>query len=462
MENFLMIVCCLLGSLEIWLRSANAEPVQYCKFGSSEHSNDNVDFCLGTVTHLNASTNFYDLYVTFTVTRGHGSALGWTAIGPGTTMADSVMFIVYGDPISNEDPIISIRTATGHTQPALISKSAMGAADIRVLQASWMPSLERFTPDNPTYLAKVSLVCYACHLWPGTAIAPESTSQPWIWAWNSKQEFPVYSYDGHLQMHKHHAGGGGWGNFYVDSARSINTAYLPSVPAIRPHVAALGASDTPGGPLALMSLLLSPSLHLHALFMGAAFLVLFPLGVVAMRSENVRGFKFHWIIQLLASLFLILGSANGLMLRQKIDTVHQAVGITLAISVGLQGVLGWRHHVQFVKLNRRTWCSHSHIWLGRLVMFTGWPNLITGMAIGGHRRSSIAVMAIVSTMECLGLAVWLWWRKRRETLQKDVTTRPESAWAKDRLEEHFALTAEGDEGASDSEQEEYHEKEAIV
>jgi hypothetical protein len=126
--------------------------------------------------------------------------------------------------------------------------------DLRVIRSSWLlddtpssPSLDQDIGNKgPSYTAWVSLVCYSCRLWPGTDISALSISQPWIWAWNSKQNFDVYAYDAKLDMHKHHAGAGGWGNFWLDMGRSVIMAkYPPSLPPIRPDVERLGASDTP-------------------------------------------------------------------------------------------------------------------------------------------------------------------------------------------------------------------------
>jgi Cytochrome domain of cellobiose dehydrogenase/Eukaryotic cytochrome b561 len=404
------------GTVCLSVLSAMAEPVQYCKFGAKEHPNEAIEFCMGLTMHQNLSSNSYDLYLSMTVTRPGGSALGWTSIGLGETMVGGLMFFVYGDPLSNEIPIVSIRGSTGHVQPKLVTKSDMGGADIRVLRASWMPTTEGFMANNPTYIAKVSLVCYSCGLWPGTSISAFSKSQPWIWAWNNKMNFPVFAYDTHLLMHTSHAGHGGFGNFYVDMAQSINTAKNePSLPPIRPQIAAIGVSERPTSSGVMEWLSYNPALHLHGIFMALAFLLLYPSGVIAMRSGSPKSFKYHWVIQLLASIFTILGVTAGLMLDQAINTVHQGVGIAIASSIGIQGILGWKHDVDFLKIQQRTWISHAHIWLGRAMMLAGWSNLITGMLLRGYQQLCIISMAIAVCIEMVGLLFFVWWKYRRNT-----------------------------------------------
>lgn len=382
----------------------HAEPVQYCKFGNS----DEVDFCMGLTMHQNLTTNSHDLYLSMTHTRYGGYNTGWTAIGAGSSMAGSLMFIIYGDPLGSEPPFVSIRGSTGHSQPQLITREASGGLDIRVLRSSWMPVTGSFTPDSPSYTARVFLVCYSCHLWPGIQIDANSPSQPWIWAWNKAQAFSVYNYDTELQMHKHHAGAGGWGNFYVDMAKSINTApNPPSVPPIRPEVAALGTSDMPmhgkGGIRNILKRVLNPVWHLHGLLMGVAFLLLFPAGIIAMRSGSAKSFKYHWVLQLLASLLTGLGVITGLLLTEGISTVHQAQGLAIGTSICIQSVLGWRHHVGFLKIHQRTWISHGHIWLGRAIILAGWSNLVTGLWLRGYPGSCLVIMVTVVSMEVIGL-----------------------------------------------------------
>ncbi|KAH0541628.1 hypothetical protein FGG08_003918 [Glutinoglossum americanum] len=367
-------------------------------------------------------------------------------------MKGALMFIIYGDPSSEGNPTISIRTATGHKQPEPITASDAGGADIRVLRSSWIPSSEGPTLGDQTFVATVSLICYSCHLWPGTQITAASNSMPWMWAWNEKQDIPMYSDDIHLDMHRHHAGAGGWGNFYVDMARSVNTARIaPSLPPIRPNVAAIGVSESPGSLLAgkgaLEWIAHDPTLHLHGLIMGMAFLLLFPAGVVAMRSGSAKSFKYHWIIQLAASVFTGLGVIAGLLLGQGINTTHQGVGIAIAASLGLQGVLGWRHHVVFLRIKRRTWISHAHVWLGRLVMAAGWTNLVTGMLLRGYPGACVIVMVIVVCVEMLGLTFWVWWAYRRSAPQMPSGQR--SVWRKE--ENYFAVGDLDDEGDDDSE-----------
>ncbi|KAL4932079.1 cytochrome and DOMON domain-containing protein [Aspergillus undulatus] len=400
---------------------AGGESVQYCRFGHEDKPDATVNFCLGITTYYNVSSESHDIYTSMHVTRS--SALGWTAVGTGSMMAGSLMFIIYGDPFSSEHeaPTVSIRTIDGHHQPRLVSQADVGGADLRLLQADWVPVNSTEADDHNVAskrdslsVAKVAIVCYSCGKWPGAPISADATAQPWIWAWNDYQEFDNYTNDVHLKMHEHHAEDGGWGRFYVDMARSISGGSSPPpIPRILPGISALGVSDIPGG-----WSWLNPMVHIHGFLMSTAFLILYPAGVVAMRSGSPKSFKYHWIIQLLASIFVLIGGAIGLIRAHKIDSFHHFIGLTVIICSIVQISLGWRHHVIFLRIQRRQWASHGHIWLGRIFLLLGWMNVITGLLLTGHGWSVISLAASFISVIALVLVGWVWYatrqRKQRE------------------------------------------------
>jgi len=391
-----------------------AEPVQYCRFG---HAQNEADFCMGVTMQHNHTTSAYDLYLSMSVTRS--SSRGWTAIGTGHSMAGSLMFIIYGDPYSTprHNPIVSIRTVKGHFQPTLVTRTDVGGADLRVLQTSWMAQGDTFQGNlnNPgvesrVRVAKVAAVCYACARWPGSPISPSSGSQPWIWAWNNQQEMQAYTFDAQLDMHAHHAGNGGWGVFYVDMARSRSDGFqLPSFPPLRSGVERLGTSDSPIGLAGLVGSLKSQPavVVVHAFSLGIAFLFVFPVGVVAMRSGLAKAFRYHWVLQVVASALAGVGIVSGLVMSRgrAFVAAHQWLGVAVGVGLGLQSLLGWRHHVVFLRIRRRTWLSHGHIWLGRLIFCGGWANLVSGMLLSGHGRAAAVLVAMIS-VEGVGFVLW--------------------------------------------------------
>nr|AFT91396.1 hypothetical protein [Aspergillus rugulosus] len=339
--------------------------------------------------YYNASSESHDMYMSMRVTRS--SVLGWTAVGTGSVMAGPLMFIIYGDPFSSE-----------HEAPTVS-------------------------------VAKVAIVCYSCGKWHGVPISADAAAQPWIWAWNDFQGFDNYTEDVHLKMHEHHAEDGGWGRFYVDMARSISKdSSAPSIPPIRPGITALGVSDIPGG-----SSWLNPKVHIHGFLMSAAFLILYPAGIVAMRSGSSKSFKYHWIIQLLVSLFVLIGGAIGLIRAHKIDSSHHFIGLTVVVCSIIQIALGWRHHVIFVRIQRRQWASHGHLWLGRIFLLLGWTNVITGLLLTGHGWSFVSLAASLISVIALAL------RKQRE-IRPDWEGEDSPFALQPTRDDYFALAADDD------------------
>ncbi|PHH93021.1 hypothetical protein CDD83_2131 [Cordyceps sp. RAO-2017] len=438
-----------------------AEPVQYCRFG---HGHGQIDFCAAMVMHQNQSTSAHDLYLSMTVTRS--SPLGWTAIGTGSVMAGSLMFIVYGDAESGQGPIVSIRTVpAGHAQPRPVDQDDTGPSDIRVVQSTWAAA--DGTHDDPTWQANIAVVCYACTRFPSAALSAAATSVPWIWAWNDKQRHSVYSVDAELDMHKHHAGNGGWGNFYVDMARSVSEGERPpSWPRVRPGIAMLGASDWPSGVASSASALDgngNPLARLHGLFMATAFLFIFPLGVAAMRSGSAQSFKYHWALQLIGTAFAEAGAITGICMTgarvASTTRTHGPLGVSVAVLLLVQALAGWRHHVVFVRIRRRTWISHLHIWLGRVSLVASWVNLVSGLILAGAGRSRVAAMGCFIVLDALGLAIFLWLSKRSARTGSASAT----AASRDNVDKYFVLgTASDDEDGGEGGGGESRELQSVV
>ncbi|KAL4913779.1 hypothetical protein BDW62DRAFT_191869 [Aspergillus aurantiobrunneus] len=450
MRSFYILCLRIVTSILVLASWAVSEPVQYCRFGHEKGPDATVDFCLGITTYYNVSSEDYDMYVSMHVTRS--SALGWTAVGTGSIMAGSLMFIIYGNPFSSEHeaPTVSIRTVDGHHQPRVLSQTDTGGAKLRLLQADWVPvnatevdesQIDTSNLDSIS-IAKLAIVCYSCTRWSGAQIYPDSSAQPWIWAWNDKQEFDIYSDDVHLKMHEHHAETGGWGRFYVDMARSTsNDTSPPPLPPIRPDVTALGASEIPGG-----WSWMSPAVYIHGFLMSAAFLILFPAGVIAMRSGSPKSFQHHWKLQLLASVFVLIGVAIGLIRAHTISSPHHCIGIIVAVCSIVQIVLGWRHHVLFVQIGRRQWASYCHIWLGRIFLLLGWVNIIIGLLLTGHGWSLVSLATSFISVVAFALIGWVWsaTRRRKHEHRPDLEEESPLYDLQPTRDDYFAVAADDD------------------
>lgn len=159
---------------------------------------------------------------------------------------------------------------------------------MRISETKW--SMAYSDEDRPIYVGSASVVCYACSKWPGTEINPETASQPWIWAWNKQQRMRGFSPDQQLEMHTLIDG---YGHFYVDMEAATSHRATGPPAFVTGNNSNIGTSDrlmeeTKTG--LWQKLMSRPLAHLHGFFMMAAFLVLFPAGVVAIRSGSDKSF----------------------------------------------------------------------------------------------------------------------------------------------------------------------------
>jgi hypothetical protein len=147
--------------------------------------------------------------------------------------------------------------------------------------------------------------------------------------------------------------------------------------------------------------------HIHGVLMIVAFLFLFPLGTYFIRSGRTTAFNYHWTLQALGFVSVAVSAIIGYINSHSISITHQFVGIAIVVALGLQVVLGWRHHVFFVKteMRRKNWLSPAHMWLGRIVFPVGFVNIFTGMQLRGYGWFTIFLVLVVMVVEVV-ILVW--------------------------------------------------------
>ena len=343
------------------------------------------------------------------------------------------MFVVYGHPDYAGQPVTSVRTSTGHSPPKLAALEDKNGVDVRVIGAQWVKS---YAFARPT-VAMISLICYSCTLSQGSGAAVASNPQSWMWAFNYEQEMSTSELDASLNMY----GEGGWGQFLVNMPPSFGGPDNTMATSMMSGEPDLGHNnnDRPSAGNAAMSIGQNYQVpYLHGILMAAAFLLLSPTGALAIGSGFPLAFKYRSLIQVVACGFTGVGFMLGLLRRHQVNSMHQLIGCSLVACLGIQGLLGWRHHVIFLRVHRRTWLSHCHIWMGRLLMTGGWGNLITGIVLSGHSRLAVTAAAMLVGGEALGfLAVW--WRRRRGRVQGDLAMKWNSAEYETNDVDYFAL-----------------------
>ncbi|TQV93217.1 hypothetical protein V2A60_010348 [Cordyceps javanica] len=403
-----MASCCLLIlAMFIPMALVHAVPSQYCNFRAGQKEPGANDFCMAVSARQNQSTQLHDLYITMEVYRPQDSALGWTAIGIGPGMAQSLDFIVYGDPKSLPNPVLSVRSSNGHWEPEIFDDATVDAGKLRVglMQGGWHAYSSPLNAEALGTVARVSLVCYSYDSGLDPELAsPISLSAPpyqsWIWAKSDDQQFSDYSARASLTMHSWKRG---YGHFLVNMTGALVSDETPAstMPTIRPGIPALGAASDleeahlaparPRNPSSSMIMALS-----HGFLASLATVLILPGGIFFIVSGPPGAAAHHWQLDLLAMACLFLASILALFLPRP-STAHQIIGSAALLTVTVLAVYGKsvRHQSRPAAVHQaahRPWTRRIHVSLGGLALVAGYGAVLTGMAV--HEASTFQYVVV--------------------------------------------------------------------
>ncbi|KAK5215731.1 hypothetical protein LTR72_011218 [Exophiala xenobiotica] len=314
------------------------------------------------------------------------SIAGWGAIGTGDKMDGSLMFILYPSTDSDE-ATVSVRTAGGHDTP-----EAFTGLQYRVLKTS---------NDGTSLTADIQ--CFNCTQYSGNSIDITSTEQPWIWAIGPGDHVRSNSQDADIEQHSH------YGVFFTDMNKARATA--ASVPSV---------TGTPNINTTAQPGYINDLVVLHAILLGVAFVIAFPLGAVSLRV--LRSFNIHWIIQLFTSVACLIGLCVAIALSvlsvkwADFDFAHQIIGIVVVVLAFVQGMLGYRHHMNYKKFKGRTVVSYVHSLFGRTIIWFGMLNTVLGFLLADSNGKA-AGAGVVSIVVILLMEGALFWARRRALLK---------------------------------------------
>ncbi|KKA23473.1 hypothetical protein T310_2539 [Rasamsonia emersonii CBS 393.64] len=382
----------LISAAFLWPAPAVAAGAQYC--------HDKLQFCMAVATKANATTHGRDVFVSLSARPSENG--GWTAVGIGQVMAGALMLLVYSDS-SKASVTASIRTASGHVMPTVLTANT---TKVGVLHAEMTESKDYYA----------QFVCYSCDQWWPDKIDMTSTSQPWIYASNTKQIFYTAENDANLMIHD------SYGVLTVDMSSTLIADGDP-IPAIQPGALSFGVSlvkesserdhdKQEAWPSAV---------QLHGIIMTISLMGLFGAGGAIIRLPLAQSFRYHWIVQLTASI-LAVGSALYMLLRAKHLGPHKIIGLIVISALIVQGALGYKHHAVFVKLRRQSLYTTLHRWLGRTVLCLGIFNVGTGLYYRGWSTLGLIAWLVVAAAEVAGYSyvVYLHQRRRRQEQGKPI------------------------------------------
>ncbi|KHO00067.1 uncharacterized protein MAM_01990 [Metarhizium album ARSEF 1941] len=304
------------------------------------------------------------------------ASLSWFALGTGSSMAGSSMFVVYRN---GSGVTLSTRQGTGHSMPQFEARS-----DVQLLPGSGVV--------NGNLVANVR--CAQC------SDIPITSSSKWISAW-AKKGPATDSSSASEPISIHDA----FSSFSVNLQQATITS--DSNPFLTPA--------TNGGTKPIVNGVETGAdnskmmLYAHGIIMAGAFLLGYPIGSAVMPLLS------KWIVhaswQLLAFTGMWVGFALGYIISSKAGSLfqdaHTQIGLVVSILMTIQPVLGWLHHERFLKHRRRGPVSHVHIWLGRVVMLFGIIDGGIGLQSAGASSRFITtysvVAALVSVMYLVGV-----------------------------------------------------------
>ena len=300
---------------------------------------------------------------------------GWAAVGTGTMMRDSTMFILYPSE-DNESVTLSVRTTTQHYPP---KESLADRIHARITESSI---------KDGTMMANIVWQEYSPILSGG--VDPREHKQGFIWAVGPSHALASDKTDQTISRHSTR------GVFFANMVASQVMADDLEPPSIR------GTSNVEIStqPKSYRLLVLT-----HSILMGSAFVLIFPFGIIGLRLNlRNKGFTVHWILQRIAFIAVIGGF--GIAITMSIVGIeyshfrepHQIVGMAMFFLVTLQGFLGHAHHLRFKLYNKRTVFSYAHMALGRIVVYGGTVNAVLGFVLCGRGLPVVATIALGITL----------------------------------------------------------------
>jgi hypothetical protein len=149
----------------------------------------------------------------------------------------------------------------------------------------------------------------------------------------------------------------------------------------------------------------------HGVLASLAFVILFPMGSIAIRLASFPGIIWiHAAFQIFAYIVYIAGFGLGVYLAKDLNLMsqsHPIIGIVVLLVLFVQPILGWMHHTMFRKYAHRTLWSYAHIWVGRIAITVGILNGGLGLKLADEMRMSSRGGMIAYGV--VALVMWLAW-----------------------------------------------------
>ncbi|KAK7703709.1 hypothetical protein SLS57_010816 [Botryosphaeria dothidea] len=396
-----------------------------------------------------ASSGSGDIFLQITAPTSYA----WVALGQGSSMSGSQMFIVYTSADGN-NVTVSPRLSSGHSMPQFTSDT-----QITLLEGS--------SVSNGQMTANFK--CANCNSWSGGSMDFSSSSATWIHA--SKSGSALNSDDTSESISQHGNDYGSWdwdfsaakggssanpfasgtatttggtssgtqdcvprptgtgsgsGSSSGTSTTSSNgppwaggsrpTGYPPwnndndkraessdddvnyCAPGQTPSSSSAGSQI--GGGAALEAMQRARRMQTaHAVLACLAMVIFFPAGAISIRTFSFPGLVwFHGGLQVFAYAMFTAAVGLGIYIGQGeyIESYHGVIGLLVFSLLFFMPIFGWLHHKLFKKYGHRTFWSYIHIWLGRCLITLGIINGGLGLKLAGSPTDWVIAYSVVA------------------------------------------------------------------
>ncbi|KND90694.1 hypothetical protein TOPH_04608 [Tolypocladium ophioglossoides CBS 100239] len=172
----------------------------------------------------------------------------------------------------------------------------------------------------------------------------------------------------------------------------------------------------------------------HGILMTLVFVVGYPIGAIISRIFNRWFIHASW--QMLVYCGMWAGFGVGIVVSRRFElfftTPHTRLGVFVVPLMGIQPILGFLHHMYYVKNRRRGILGYIHIWYGRSLIIIGVVNGGLGLKyardLGLVRRSEsrrfiagYIVLAAIVAAAYLGTIALGYARTRRRDSRANVS-----------------------------------------
>ncbi|TVY23976.1 hypothetical protein LHYA1_G008025, partial [Lachnellula hyalina] len=307
------------------------------------------------------------------------SNMSWIGLGQGTSMTGANIFMIYAN-AAGTNVTLSPRNGIGEKPPTTDS-----TASVTLLDGSGI--------SNGTMTANV--------------------------------KFTFHSKFGKQQFDLTQAAGGNSANPFTATTAATTSGGIHSGPP-------MGS----GGPPKYFNAVLIA----HATLLPIAFVLLMPMGAMAIRLLSFKGLLWaHAGCMILAYSICIAGMGMGIWIAltvNKLNTYHAIIGLFVISALTLQPVTGLVHHLLYKKTGGKNAATYPHVWWGRAIVTLGIINGGFGLQLArkyaplanGSRKGEIAYGVVAGPMWILWMSVIVFssFKSREKQQGEAVVVRPGS------------------------------------